>query len=198
VQNVTRRPGPTEERHGEVRKEGAVEGQESHARTQGRHVAKRRFGQEGQEPEAGDCDRPVRSPARGSQGAAEEVRLEEVRLEEVRLEEVRLEEVGNEEVGLEEVGLEEVGLEEVGDEEVGNEEVDVEAIVGEEIVGQEIRPEEIGDKEEVREEIGEEEVGEEIGVVARSARAIGRGARVPRPSARIVCGADRRARPPLA
>jgi hypothetical protein len=183
VQNVTRRPGPTEERHGEVRKEGAVEGQESHARTQGRHVAKRWFGQEGQEPEAGDCDRPVRSPARGSQGAAEEVRLEEVRLEEVRLEEVRLEEVGNEEVG---------------NEEVGNEEVDVEAIVGEEIVGQEIRPEEIGDKEEVREEIGEEEVGEEIGVVARSARAIGRGARVPRPSARVVCGADRRARPPLA
>jgi hypothetical protein len=38
---------------------------------QGRHVEERPLGQEGQEPKAGDCDRPVGGEGQGQEGAEE-------------------------------------------------------------------------------------------------------------------------------
>jgi len=168
-----------EERHGQVRKKGTGEGRQSHARTQGRHAAQRRLGQEGQEPEAGDCDRPVRSAPRRREGAAEEDGSEEIRFKEVRIEEIGFEEIRFKEISIEEIRFKEISIEEIGDEEVGGEEVGIEEIGGEEIVRQEIR---------IEESCGEEEVRKEIGVVARRPCAIARGARGRRPSARAVCG----------
>ena len=145
-----------EERHGEVRKKGAGEGQEGHARTQGRHAAQRRLGQKGQEPEAGDCDRPVRSAPRRCEGT------EEDGSEEVRFEAIRIEKKAREEI-------------------VTQEEVRVQ-----EVAGEEIRIEEIGGEEIVLEEIGsEEEVGEEIFVAARKRCAIVRGARASAAARRV-------------
>src|SRR6476660_8292106 len=71
-----------------VRQEGPQQGEEGDARAQARHAEERALRQEGEEPQAGDCDRVVRGAARRRQGAEEEVELEE----EVQLaEEVELE-----------------------------------------------------------------------------------------------------------
>jgi len=125
-------PGATEERHGEVREEGAGEGQEGHARAQGGQARKRRLAQKGEEPQAGDRDRSFRSAARRREGAAESEPL----VEEIGREDVVEEEVVGKEVGVEEIRTEEVGHEEVGGqedvEEIGRKEVIEEEVVGEE------------------------------------------------------------------
>jgi hypothetical protein len=120
-------PGATEERHGEVREEGAGEGQEGHARAQGGQARKRQLAQKGEEPQAGDRDRSFRSAARRREGTAESESL----IEEIGREEVIEEEVGGEEIRAEEVDREEVGSQEVV-EESGREEVIEEVVVGEE------------------------------------------------------------------
>ena len=125
-------PEATEERHGEVREEGAGEGQEGHARTQGGQARKRRLAQESEEPQAGDRDRSFRSATRRRQGAAESEPL----VEEIGREEAIEKEVVDEEVDIEEVGIEEICVEEIhgqeDDEEIGREEVIEEEVVSKE------------------------------------------------------------------
>ncbi len=120
-------PEATEERHGEVREEGAGEGQEGHARAQGGQARKRRLAQKSEEPQAGNRDWSFRSAARRREGAAESEPL----VEEIGREEVIEEEIGVEEVGVEEVRVEEVRAQE-DDEEIGREEIIEENVVGEE------------------------------------------------------------------
>ena len=115
-------PEATEERHGEVREEGAGEGQEGHARAQGGQARKRRLAQKSEEPQAGNRDRSFRSAARRREGAAESEPL---------VEEIGREEVIEEEVCVEEVCVEEVRAQE-DDEEIGREEIIEEDVVGEE------------------------------------------------------------------
>ena len=121
-----------EERHGEVRQEGAVEGQEGDGRTQGRNVAQRPVGQEGDESQAGDRHRPFGSASCRRKGAAESEPIEEIVGEEIEQEIGAAqagEEIRNEEIVIEE----EVRVEAIGDEEVVGPQVVVEALVREEI-----------------------------------------------------------------
>src|SRR5215213_7326085 len=65
--------------YGNVWRQGTGEGQDGDARAQEGHSEKRLLGQEGDEPEAGDRDRLVRSAQGRRQGAAtEEIGGEEV------------------------------------------------------------------------------------------------------------------------
>lgn len=141
-------PAATEERHGKVREEGAGEGPQGNARAQGRYAAKRWLGQEGDESQAGDCDRSLRSAARRREGAAEEIGIEEIRSQEIRAEEVgsqeiRIEEVGSQEIPVEEICFKEIRFEEVRAEEVRFQEIRTEAVRREEIRTQEVRFQEI-------------------------------------------------------
>src|SRR6266542_4992707 len=67
-----------ERNHGEIRQEGSVEGQADDARAQEGHVAQRSLRQEGDEPQAGDRDRPFAGAGRRCEGTREEVVVEEV------------------------------------------------------------------------------------------------------------------------
>jgi hypothetical protein len=59
--------------NGQIRGKSRKESRTSHARAQARDFAKWSIRAQGEEPEAGDCDRPVRgSPLRGK-GAAKEI-----------------------------------------------------------------------------------------------------------------------------
>src|SRR6187401_2169581 len=88
--------------NGNVWQEGERQGREGDAREEARHAEERRLGQEGDEPQAGHRDRPVRSEEGRRQGAGEEVRREEVDRQEVHWrEEVDREEEDGEEVGVE-------------------------------------------------------------------------------------------------
>jgi hypothetical protein len=108
-----------DESHGcKVREESAGQSREGNARTEARHAQKRRFGQEGDQPQTSDCDRLVRSAKGRRQGAVEEIILKEVFVEEVEHEEVFIEEVHFEEIEHKEVVVEKVFIEEVGEEEV--------------------------------------------------------------------------------
>jgi hypothetical protein len=57
---------------GQIRKEGQRESREGNARAQARHVEKRPLGQEGDEQETGDRNRPFGSPRSRRQGASQE------------------------------------------------------------------------------------------------------------------------------
>lgn len=116
-------------RHGEVRKDRAVEGQEGDARTQGREAQKRAFRQEGDEPQAGDRDRTLRSATRRREGPGEEVGIEEIGREEVVVAEIGLEEVEGEKVEREEIELEEIDVAQILGEESYAQEVDIEEVV---------------------------------------------------------------------
>src|SRR6476619_5397559 len=78
TQDFTRRNSTGRLINGPLRQESTEQSETSDARTQARHPAQRPFGQEGEEQEAGDCDRPVRSTSLGRQGAAQEIEVEEV------------------------------------------------------------------------------------------------------------------------
>src|SRR5262245_40049158 len=56
-----------------IRQEGFGQGREGDARAEGRDPQVRSLGQEGQEPEAGDRDRPLGGSSRRRQGSGEEV-----------------------------------------------------------------------------------------------------------------------------
>ena len=150
-----------EERHGEVRQEGAVEGQEGDGRAQGRHAAERPLGQEGDEPQAGDRHRPVGSAARRRQGAFESEPIEEIV-------EPQIEEVGTAEVR-EEIRNEEVVVEEIDGEAFGDEEV-VGAQIGIEALGHQ----EIGIEEKTREEVAKVVVKEVVAPIRRVAQPLRR------------------------
>src|SRR5262249_25666087 len=62
----------------EIFQEGVRQGRPCLAQAQGRHVEERALWTQGPEPEAGDCDRTVRSAPRRRQGAGEEVAEKEV------------------------------------------------------------------------------------------------------------------------
>ena len=47
---------------------------------QGGNAAQRQFREEGHEPQASDCDRPIRGAPRGQQGPEEEGRLGQIHL----------------------------------------------------------------------------------------------------------------------
>jgi hypothetical protein len=60
------------ENHGtQIFEEGVERRQSRDEKTQGWHAEERPLGQEGQEPQTGDCDRPVGSEVEGQEGAEE-------------------------------------------------------------------------------------------------------------------------------
>src|SRR5690349_9892965 len=65
-----------EEDHGQVWQESGPESEEGHARAQTRDPQERPIRQEGQEPQAGDRNRPGAGAPRRRKGAAEEVQEE--------------------------------------------------------------------------------------------------------------------------
>src|SRR6185369_7299023 len=64
---------PKEIHHGQIRQEGSKQGRKDDARAQTRNLAQRTVGQEGDQPQAGDRDRPVGSAPRRRQGAEAEI-----------------------------------------------------------------------------------------------------------------------------
>src|ERR1700730_8236592 len=70
-------PQPEDDRHGEIRKEGAEQGRARDARAQARHAQVRTLRQKSDEPEAGHRDWPERSAPCRRQGSEEKDRRPE-------------------------------------------------------------------------------------------------------------------------
>src|SRR2546428_14061524 len=68
---------PQGENDAQIRQEGAVQGQEGHARAQARNLEKRQVRQEGDEPQAGDRHRAVGSPQGRCEGTRKEILVQE-------------------------------------------------------------------------------------------------------------------------
>ena len=65
--------GVEDQVHGEIRPESIQEGREGDARAKARNAAKRALREEGEEPQTGDRDRPLRGAPRRRQGSEAEV-----------------------------------------------------------------------------------------------------------------------------